>query len=100
MEKAKIAKNQKSRPVKQFKFGSLRAAVWANTYKRKDGTPFRTFSVTIQRRFFNKKTQNWQSTSTLRANDVGIASKLLMEAFSFIEANSGLFIENKRELYN
>ena len=72
---------QANRPVKEFKAGSLRAAVWV-TQTQKNGRTVRRFSVSFNKRFRTPE-GTWQSTSVLFPNDIPKARLVLGKAFEF-----------------
>lgn len=65
----------KVQPVKKFRVGSVTAAVWKN-----DGN----YSVTIQKSYKVKDTEEWRNTDTLFHSDVVCAVKALERAEAFI----------------
>jgi hypothetical protein len=62
-------------PVKRFRVGSITAAVWKN-----DGN----FSVTLQKSYKEKDSEEWKNTNTLFHGDVVCAMKALERAERFI----------------
>lgn len=62
-------------PVKKFRVGSVTAAVWKN-----DGN----FSVTLQKSYKDRGTEEWRNTDTLFHGDVLCAMKALERAEDFI----------------
>ena len=69
---------EKNHPEKKFSTGALTATIWKN--EGKEGT-FNTISV--ERRFKDKKDE-WQSTSTLRVNDLPKVAVLVNKAFEHL----------------
>jgi hypothetical protein len=70
-------------PEKKFSTGVLTATVWENQGKSKTGENISFRTVSFQRRY---KDQNgdWQSTNTLRINDLPKASLVLQKAYEYI----------------
>ena len=70
-------------PEKKFSTGGLSATVWENqgTSKSGDDVSFRT--VYLQRRYKDKNGE-WQSTNTLRINDLPKASLVLQKAYEYL----------------
>ena len=62
-------------PVKKFRVGSVTAAVWKN-----DGN----YSVTLQKSYKEKDSEEWRNTDTLFHGDVVCAVKALERAEAFI----------------
>ncbi len=76
---------EKNQPEKKFSTGAISATVWKNT-KQKDGKSFETRSVSLQRRYTDKSGQ-WQTSNSLRMNDLPKATLVLEEAYKFIVLN-------------
>ena len=70
-------------PEKKFSTGSLNATVWQNQGKNKEGLDVSFRTVTFQRRYKDKNGE-WQSTSSLRINDLPRASLILQKAFEYL----------------
>ncbi len=70
-----------NQPAMKFSTGAISATVWKNQGVGKDG-PTEFATVTLERRY-NKDGQ-WQSTSSLRVNDLPKASLVLQKAFEFL----------------
>jgi len=73
----------KNTPEKKFSTGGISATVWKNSMRAKDGSEFETRTVTLQRRYTNKKGQ-WQTSSSLRINDLPKAALVIEEAYKYI----------------
>lgn len=59
-----MATNDKKRPVKEIRNGSVKLAIWAN-----ETTNGSRYSVTAQR-LYKDADDNWQSTGNLNASDL------------------------------
>jgi len=70
-------------PEKKFSTGSLVAAVWENQGKNKEGDDVSFKTVSFQRRYKDKNGE-WQSTNTLRINDLPKASLVLQKAYEYL----------------
>jgi len=70
-------------PEKKFSTGGLNATVWQNQGKNKEGLDVSYRTVTFQRRYKDKNGE-WQSTSTLRINDLPKASLILEKAYEYL----------------
>ena len=64
-----------AQPVKKFRVGSVTAAVWKN-----DGN----YSVTLQKSFKDRESEEWRNTDTLFHSDVVCAMKALERAENFM----------------
>lgn len=74
----------KQLPEKKFSTGAISATIWKNdgTSKRTGGpVEFRT--VTLQRRYTDKE-GNWQTSNSLRLNDLPKASLVLQKAYEYL----------------
>ena len=70
-------------PEKKFSTGALVATVWGNQGKNKEGDDVSFRTVSFQRRYMDKNGE-WQSTSTLRINDLPKASLVLQKAYEYL----------------
>ena len=70
-------------PEKKFSTGGLKATVWQNQGKNKEGLDVSFRTVTFQRRYKDKNGE-WQSTNTLRINDLPKASLILEKAYEYL----------------
>ena len=70
-------------PEKRFSTGALVASVWENEGKSKSGDEVSFRTVSLQRRYKDKNGE-WQSTNTLRINDLPKASLVLQKAYEYL----------------
>lgn len=73
-----------NKPEKKFSTGIISATVWKNngvSKKTGEQTEFKT--ITLQRRYTDKDGQ-WQSTNSLRINDLPKASLVLQKAYEYL----------------
>ncbi|MBI2134965.1 hypothetical protein HYU09_03165 [Candidatus Woesearchaeota archaeon] len=70
-------------PEKKFSTGALTATVWENQGKGQSGEDVSYRTVSFQRRYKDKK-GDWQSTNTLRLNDLPKASLVLQKAYEYL----------------
>ena len=71
-------------PAKKFRAGAVSATVWANKGQNKntgEDVQYKTVSVEW---CFKDKEGNWQSTNSMRINDLPKAWTVLMEAYKYI----------------
>ena len=73
-------------PEKKFRAGAVSATVWLNKGHRASGeeTEFKTISL---ERSYTDKEGKWQSTGTLRINDLPKANVVLQRAFEYLVLN-------------
>ena len=83
MEKEKVENVSGNIPEKKFSTGGLIATVWENQGKNKGGLDVSYKTVSFQRRYMDKDGE-WQSTNTLRINDLPKASLVLQKAFEYL----------------
>lgn len=63
------------KPVKKFRVGNVSASVWKND---------QSFSVTLQKSYKEKDSEQWKNTDTLFHGDILNAVKALERAEEFI----------------
>ena len=83
MEKVKVENVSGNIPEKKFSTGGLTATVWENQGKNKEGLDVSYRTVSFQRRYMDKAGE-WQSTNTLRVNDLPNASLVLQKAYEYL----------------
>ena len=69
-------------PEKKFRAGALSATVWLNK-AQKDGVETEYRTISIDRNYLDK-TGNWQSTNSLRVNDLPKANVVLQKAYEYL----------------
>ena len=77
---------EKNQPEKKFSTGAISATVWKNTGVGKDGQPFESHSVSLQRRY-KDKTGQWKSTDSMRVNDLPKVALVVEEAYKYLVLN-------------
>ena len=82
MEQQNQEKNGKNVPERTIRAGAIAATVWQNIVV-KDGreATYRTVSLT---RSYKDKNDQWQHTTSLRANDLPRAALVLNKAYEFV----------------
>ena len=78
---------EKHQPTKKFRAGAICATIWQNK-QTKDGQEFSVSSVSLDRRYTDKSGA-WQSTNSLRANDLPKATLVLSKAYEYLMLESG-----------
>ena len=74
---------QSQRPIKEFRAGSVRASIWLNESEN-DGRTVAQHSVRIEKRFRDKKTNEWRNTDYFFPNDLPRLRLVAEKAFEFI----------------
>jgi hypothetical protein len=80
MEKTKTSANV---PEKRFSTGAISATIWKNSGKSKAGQDVEYRTITLQRRYKDRNDQ-WQSTNSLRVNDLPKAALVLNKAYEHL----------------
>ena len=74
---------QPQRPIKEFRAGNVKAAIWKQ--EREDqGHTTATYSVKIQKRYFDKATQEWRDTDYFFVDELPRLRLVADQAFQFI----------------
>jgi hypothetical protein len=68
------ATKDKRRPKHSLRLGSISGALWENEYENEAGTTGTSLSATIQRRFFNRQSNQWESSTLTILNLAELAS--------------------------
>ena len=69
-------------PERKFRAGSISATVWLNS--NKEAKQYRTISI---ERCYTDKDGKWQSTNSLRINDLPKAGVVLQKAYEYLILN-------------
>jgi hypothetical protein len=87
MQTTKQQKNEvkANTPEKKFRAGTIAATVWKNQ-SEKDGKTFEYRTVSFERSYQDDKGA-WNTTNSLRLNDLPKASLVLMKAYEYIALN-------------
>ena len=76
--------NTGNQPEKKFSTGAISATVWKNNgTSKKTGEPVEFRTITLQRRYTDKE-GNWQTSSSLRVNDLPKATLVLEKAYEYL----------------
>lgn len=79
-----IGSNGKTLPEKKFSTGAISATIWKNNgTSKKTGMPVEFRTIKLDRRYKDKE-GNWQSTNSLRLNDLPKASLVLQKAYEYL----------------
>ena len=70
-------------PEKRFRAGAVSATVWRNKTKEGNGE-YHTVAI---ERCYKDKDDNWQTTNSMRTNDLPKANVVLQKAYEFIVLN-------------
>ncbi len=76
--------NGKHLPEKKFSTGAISATIWRNNGKNnKTGEPVEFRTIQIDRRYTDKEGK-WQTSNSLRLNDLPKASLVLQKAYEYL----------------
>ena len=75
-----------NKPERKFRAGAISATVWLNQGQNKEGEPTEYNTISIERSYKDKE-GNWQSTNSLRKNDLPKASLVLQKAYEHLVLN-------------
>src|SRR3989338_6160687 len=77
-------KNAGNLPEKKFSAGAICATIWRNNgTNKKTGEAVEYRTIQLDRRYKDKE-GNWQSTGSLRLNDLPKASLVLQKAYEYL----------------
>ena len=74
-------------PEKKFRAGAISATVWKNQAQNKDKENITYRTVSFERNYKDKN-DTWQTTSSLRVNDLPKAMLVLGKAYEYIALNN------------
>jgi hypothetical protein len=73
-------------PEKKFRAGAISATVWKNKGQRDNGEETEFNTISVDRRYADKD-GNWQSTNSLRTNDLPKLQAVLRKAYDYLVLN-------------
>ena len=71
------------RPEKSFRIGAVRASVWRNARKSKEGKTYEVRSVSLDRSY-RDSAGNYKSSNSFAANEIPKAILLLQRAYEYM----------------
>ncbi|MBW2974180.1 hypothetical protein KY366_00530 [Candidatus Woesearchaeota archaeon] len=73
-----------NQPEKKFSTGAISATIWRNnSTSKKTGEAVEYRTITLQRRYTDKEGK-WQTSNSLRLNDLPKASLVLQKAYEYL----------------
>ncbi len=84
MQKTELKTNL---PEKKFRAGAISATVWKN-HSERDGNVVEYRTVSLDRNYQDKNGE-WNSTNSLRINDLPKATLVLQKAYEYITLKDG-----------
>lgn len=70
--------------IKKFSTGAITATVWLNEGLNNEGEIVTFKTIAFERRYLDKNTNEWKSTSSLRQQDLPKALLVLNKAYEFL----------------
>lgn len=70
-------------PEKKFSAGAIKATVWKNQTVKPTGDPSEYVTISIER-VYKDKEGKWQSTNSLRVNDLPKAAVVINKAYEHV----------------
>lgn len=65
-----------NQPIQTLKRGPIHAAIWAH-----EGNETRYYKVTVEKRYFDEKSQEFRSTQSLGRDELPMVTSVLEEAY-------------------
>jgi hypothetical protein len=78
-----VLQQEKNIPEAKFSTGAIQATIWNNPVA-KDGQEDGSFKTIVLSRRYKDKNDSWQSTSSLRVNDIPKATLVLNKAYEYL----------------
>ena len=75
--------NGRNSPEKRFLAGAISATIWRNEVPTKTAGSLGYYTVSLQRRYRDKDGK-WQSSSSLRVNDLPKAALVVNRAYEYL----------------
>lgn len=72
-----------NKPERSFKLGGVEVAVWERKQETEKGVQIRR-GVSAQRRYYDKKANEWKSTTIFGEKEIGTLIALLQKALNYI----------------
>ncbi|MBU0470511.1 MAG: hypothetical protein KKA62_01140 [Nanoarchaeota archaeon] len=82
-----VVENIGNAPEKKFKAGTISATVWLNRSNKPNGESSEYRTISLERSYKDRE-DKWQSTNSLRTNDLPKAKVVLQKAYEFIVLNN------------
>lgn len=90
MEKIEIKNpSEKNMPEKKFRAGPIVATIWSNENTTKEGQKVNFKTISCQR-IYKDKNDEWQTTNSLRMNDLPKAILVLSKAYEAISLTDNI----------
>ena len=74
-------------PEKKFRAGAVCATVWKNNVTTEDGRQAEFMSISFERSYKDKKTNEWKKTNSLKTMDLPKAIVVLNKAYEYLVLN-------------
>lgn len=74
-----------NKPVKVIRVGGVKASIWKNDFKLKDGTTREQHSVSIIRSYKDAKSDEWKETNSYNPDSLADLESVAREARMFLK---------------
>lgn len=74
---------EKNTPEKKFSTGAISATIWKNNGTSKDGQAVEFSTISLQRSYKDKE-DKWQTTNSMRINDLPKAALVISKAYEYL----------------
>ena len=81
-----MSQQQKSPPIKEFRVGTIKAAIWRNEVQQGDRTVVQ-YSVKVQRSYYDQEHKEWKPTEFFFPADLPKLQLVAAKAFEFVSLN-------------
>ena len=78
--------SQPKQPIKEFRVGSIKAAIWRNDVQQGERTVVQ-YSVKVQRSYYDKDSKQWKPTDFFFPNDLPRLQLVVAKAFEYVSLN-------------
>lgn len=82
-QEGKMEKVVNNLPERKFRAGALSATIWVNNGKNASGEPVEYRTISIERNYTDKEGK-WQSSNSLRINDLPKAALVMQKAYEYL----------------
>jgi hypothetical protein len=84
----------KKMPERKFRAGGISTTIWENEVEH-DGKKTSYFTISIERNYLDKKTNQWQSTNSMRVTDLPKAILVINKAYEYLMLKDTVSIEEE-----
>ena len=71
------------KPEKEYRAGTIKAAIWRHEHDR-DGETIVSYSITLQKRYYDRDTKTWHDSDSFFPEDLPKALLVLAKAYEYV----------------